>query len=157
MKKLLLVLLLGFAQPTKAAELQFTLAAGINSILTNAPTRVTELVLTTGASAATVFLYDSTAGTLTNLVLAAYPSRSSYVTNVITSFTDELGNVSSKTNAGIFTLTSTVAASTNEFSRVASFYAPANSTTVKTVDLRLVRGVVTAHSSAVATLTMTYR
>jgi hypothetical protein len=77
----------------------------------------------------------------TNFVNGAYISRSSYATNISSSYTNPIGGISWYTNMGLWTVTSTNAASTNVVSPVVTISTGGAETRVSYVNATFVRGI----------------
>jgi len=78
----------------------------------------------------------------TNYVNASYVSRTSYTTNLVTSFVGYNGYTNWYTNQGIFTLTVTNAANTNALAPLFSAAIGPNVLTTYSVDALFARGLV---------------
>lgn len=83
----------------------------------------------------------------TNYVNASYVSRTSYTTNLVTSYVGYNGYTNWYTNQGIFTLTVTNAANTNALAPLLSAVVGANTLTTYSVDALFTRGIVAVASS----------
>jgi hypothetical protein len=153
MKKILLGLCL-VAFSVQGATFSGSLTNNANSLLT-AGAHISMITLIGGSSQVTVKFYDL-ATVATNLVTSSYSTRTSYTTNIVTSFTNTLGQIINRTNYGIFTLTSTVDAATNQAPRLAEFIVPANTMLVNEVNIQTVKGL-SAFSSGDATVSVQYR
>ena|SRR3990167_1891661 len=151
---ILLGLFLGLSTNVQSATLSSSLTNNANSLLITGA-HISMVTLIGGSSTVTVKFYDL-ATAATNLVTASYSTRSSYATNIVTSFTNTLGSTISRTNYGIFTLASTVAAATNQAPRLVEFIVPANTMLVNEVNLQTVKGL-SAFSSGDATVSIQYR
>jgi hypothetical protein len=105
-----------------------SLTAGIN-LLSTTGVRIKGLELfDTSGSANTIILYDNDSASSTNRARPAYQAVTQYSTNVVMTFTNFAGVVQSSTNTVLATVTSTVAATTNEARRVYQVVVPGNST-----------------------------
>jgi hypothetical protein len=120
--------LFAFAIMAIGQSVSGSLTSGINLISTSG-VRIKGLELfDTSGAANTVILYDNDSSSTTNRVRAAYQAVTQYSTNVVMTFTNFAGVVQSSTNNVLATVTSTVAATTNEARRVYQVVVPANST-----------------------------
>jgi hypothetical protein len=105
-----------------------SLTNGVNLLSTQgALIKGLELFDTSGA-ANTVIIYDNDSSTSTNRVRQAYNAITQYSTNMVMTFTNFAGVVQSSTNTVLATVTTTVAATTNEARRVYQVVLPANGT-----------------------------
>lgn len=140
-------------------------------ISTNLPaTNAVSLLTTNRASVYQIQLESTVAGTIhfydcdsvadpyfgTNYVNAAYVSRTSYATNLVTSYVGTTGVTNWYTNAGLFTLNVTNAANTNQLPRLISLVYGANQATTYNIDALFVRGI-TALSSTNVGVVLYYR
>ena len=114
-----LALLIGVLTPTPARAIDFFTVTNVTAatpftILSGGKYTITELLFAnTSTNTGTVKFYDTT-GSATNIVRAAYTSVTSYSTNITTVFTNSSGLLITNITPGIFTSSSTVAATTNE-------------------------------------------
>lgn len=92
----------------------------------------------------------------TNYVNAAYQYRTTYTTNYVTSFVGSTGYTNWYTNAGLWTLTLTNAANTNQLPKAFSAVVAGNSYAVYPTSTLLINGVVMRASTNVA-ITILYR
>jgi hypothetical protein len=92
----------------------------------------------------------------TNFVNNPYISRSTYATNITSSFTNYNGYVVWSTNAGLYTLTTTNAASTNAVAALATISTGGAETRVSYVDALFNRGIIIGSTGAGA-ITVYYR
>lgn len=92
----------------------------------------------------------------TNYVNGEYVSRSTYATNLVTSYTNPVGYASWYTNVGLWSVTSTNAASTNAVSPLVSINNGGAETRVTYVDGIFTRGVI-VHATGNGTVTLYYR
>lgn len=153
-KKYLSLVIVTASINTYAATISGTLTNNANSVLTSGY-RLLSLDLIGAASGnTTVRLYDLATVT-TNLVTTDYSSRTSYATNVITSYTNTVGSIQSITNSGLFTLTSTVDGTTSEGTRIIDIVVPPNVLYQVNLNVPVVKGV-SAFSSQSISYTLTY-
>ena len=92
----------------------------------------------------------------TNFVNGAYISRSTYATNLLSQFTNYNGFVNYNTNVGLYTLTTTNAASTNAMPALANITTAGAETRVSYVDALFNRGVL-IHTTGNGSITVYYR
>lgn len=92
----------------------------------------------------------------TNFVNGAYISRSTYATNLLSQFTNYNGFINYNTNVGLYTLTTTNAATTNAMPFLANITTGGAETRVSYVDALFNRGVL-IHSTGNGNITVYYR
>ena len=139
---------------TYAATLSGTIASGNNSLLTSGYRLLSLDIIGAASGNTTVRLYDLSTS-VTNLATGAYSTRTSYATNVVTSYTNTVGSIQSITNSGLFTLTSTVATNLLEAVRIVDVVVPPNVLYQLNMNVPVVKGV-SATSSQTITYTLTY-
>ena len=107
-----------------------TLAAGLNNISAT-PGNILSLQLTDTSGAVNQFIvYDTASTSTTNRVRPSYTSYTWYNTNVVTTFTNGIGVTENQTNTVRACVASTVAATTNEVTRLYTITVPANGTVI---------------------------
>lgn len=79
----------------------------------------------TSGSLNSVILYDS-GTTATNRVVPGFSGTQTYMTNIVSTWTNSLGVAASRTNSRLITVPFTVATVTNEATRLYSIAIPAN-------------------------------
>lgn len=92
----------------------------------------------------------------TNFVNGAYISRSSYLTNIATSYVNPLGYTNWYTNSGLWTVTTTNAATTNAMNPMLTVSHGAAETRVTYADLIFTRGAIVT-TTGNGTITLYYR
>lgn len=154
MKKLLLVAgLLALALTSHAQVVYSTnITAGAGTYLLTSDRVAAYSFEVSATNAYTLYFYDSpnansVPGTGegvwgTNVVNAAYISRSTYATNMAVSFTNYNGYVNWNTNSGLWTVTTTNAAGTNSLPLALSIPISANETRVTYASVLFTRGIV---------------
>ncbi len=163
MKKLLFVcfLLIGLAS-AKADLISTNLAttANTNTFLLLADRASVYSVELTATVPCLVKLYDNATlaapGNGTNYVTAEYIGRSSYATNVATTYVGANGLTNWYTNSYVFTYSVTNAAATNALTPSASFVVAAGTYAVYNTDALFTRGIV-AWSSTNCSIVVNYR
>lgn len=143
---------------------------GATAFSTNIVTKGTYLLVTNAAVVSTIELTSDKAVLVdfydqntiadpyfgTNYVASAYAYRTTYSTNYVTSYVNQLGYTNWYTNAGLWTLTLTNAASTNVLAKAGSYAVGANAYAVYPVDQIYNRGIVVTASTNVS-IAITYR
>lgn len=105
-----------------------TLSPGTpNSVLAGRYVVPNLVLINSAASVATVKLYDKATAT-TNTVQAAYSTIGSYTTNYPFVFTNQFGLVDTNYITGTYNYATSVAASTNEATRISTLAIPASGT-----------------------------
>lgn len=142
MKKLILGFVALFAVVTARADnVVYSMAANTASNILSAPYLVQQIqVINSTTNIATVKFFDSATDT-TNVVLGATVSYTSYSTNYSTTFTNEMGLLVTNSFTGLYTLASTVDASTNALPTLQTIMVPASGTVTLDTSLYLVRGL----------------
>lgn len=109
-----------------------TLVAGVPmNVISAVPGQLVYLQLTdTSGSANTFIVYDTAVASTTNRIKPSFKKWTYYTTNEVTTYTNPLGRSETVTNTVRARILETVAASTNEISRVYTVSVPANSTVI---------------------------
>lgn len=148
MKKLILSLVLSLAA-VAAIQAQVIISTNVTSAGTTlvSTNRVSAYSFEVAATnAITLYFYDqdNMADPYfgTNWVTGAYISRSTFPTNIASSYVNPNGYTNWYTNAGLFTLTTTNAAATNSLPAMAVINVGANETRVAYVPAIFTRGIV---------------
>ena len=103
---------------------------------------------------ATLKFYDW-ATAATNVVRAAYDSKTSYTTNYSTVYTNSAGIVATNTFSGLYIADVSNPAVTNEQTRLATYQAPGSATSDLPAPLQVARGLVLL-SDQTGTIEITY-
>lgn len=134
-------------------------SAGVHLLSTNRAS-IYQVSLT-ATTAALVDMYDS--DTLaapyygTNYVTGAYPYRSTYSTNYVTTYIGSNGYTNTVTNVGLWTISVTNAAATNALPKLGSFVVGANTYVVYDVDQLHARGITFYTSGTNVNISVLYR
>jgi len=113
MKKILFSLLLGVGLVANAATLSTNLSAVSTNSLIASGVLITEItVANSGAAGVTLGFFDNNLAS-TVWTNSAYTNRLSYITNLVTSFTNFSGVIQTNTNSVIYTIDQAYAAATN--------------------------------------------
>lgn len=159
MKKILLsiVAIIGFNVAINADVLSTNVTSGGMHLLTTSRANVANVTISSDKNV-TVYLYDADSLDApyygTNYVTGAYPTRTSYATNYVTSFVGQNGYTNWYTNAGLWTITTTNAAATNALASQA-FTIGANTAVAYDVNLLFVNGI-TMRTTTNATIVLNY-
>lgn len=145
MKKILLIgtLLLVGLQSYGAVLSTNILSAGAYLLTTNRASIYSVELYSTQAQTVKLFDQNTLASPYygTNYATAAFPVRTVYSTNYITSYVGYNGYTNWYTNAGIFSITTTNSGVTNELSSQA-FIVPASAYAVYNTDILCAKGIV---------------
>jgi hypothetical protein len=147
MKKLLsIAVLIGLTVAANAAVFSTNIVAtaSTNILLTTSRASVYSVELTSPASTMIeLFDCDSVAAPYngTNSTNASYVSRTTYATNIATSYVGANGYTNWYTNSGLWTVTTTNAASTNALTPQLTFVAQANTVGSYSTDALFTRGI----------------
>lgn len=154
---ILVSLMLLSASAIQAASVVTALATNsITSVLTVPAYLISVQVANATGVTATVSLVDAPSTVLTNVV-GSFTLPLTYATNIVSTFTNVNGVVTSITNAAVFTASTTVAQSTNNYPFLNTLVIPANSTVVwSPINGAYVQRGLTATNNAVVTLTTSY-
>lgn len=144
MKKLIVGILLLVAVASQAAVLSTNVTVGGVHLLSTARASVYSIEVISDKNV-TVDFYDCDTKADpyygTNSVSAAYVSRTSYATNIASSYIASNGYTNWYTNSGIFTYSVTNTAATNALPKMATIVAAANTYNVHNVDAIFTRGI----------------
>jgi hypothetical protein len=146
MKKLLLtfVTLAAFAFQTQAETFATNILSGGTYILSTNRASIYQVELTS-ANACLVNFYDSDSLAApffgTNYVAGAFVSRTTFPTNIVSSYVGSNGFTNWYTNAGVFSLNVTNTQSTNQLPLMGAFVVAAGTYAVYNTDQLHVRGV----------------
>jgi hypothetical protein len=170
MKKLLTILSL--AALVVSANAQNIISTNITGgsgtyVITTSRAKVYAIEATTTNAVSTTFFDNDNANNVptaantpgyfgTNVVTGAYISKSTYATNIASSFTNMTGYVVWSTNIGLWTVTTTNSAATNSLPVSAIVTTAGAETRVNYVDATFVRGIV-ARPNGNVNLTIYYR
>lgn len=131
MKRFFSILMVMLAAVTAQAQwLSGTIAGGQTILDTGSGTLGSIQISDTSGSANPVILYDIASTTTTNIVLPTFTARQYYTTNVVKTWTDSQGVTKSRTNSVLFNAPLTVAASTNQATRLYTVTIPANGSVI---------------------------
>lgn len=119
---------LAFGQAQNSITTKALVAGTPNATLTGRYIVPSLLLVNASASAATLKIYDQATAT-TNQIRPAYTTILSYVTNYPTFYTNQFGQTNTVFITGTYSYSSTVAAVTNEATRVTTLLIPASATT----------------------------
>lgn len=162
MKNILIVLIavLAFVTPVRA---QLTTTANVTAatpalLLSGGKYVVQEIMfLNSSTNAGSFWLYDSPTNTVTNIVKAATVSISTVNTNWSDVFTNATGIVITNTFTGVSHVSTSVAASTNELTRLRPSIVPAGGArTISGIALQPQNGVV-VYSTVAGIVEVTYK
>lgn len=164
MKKLILTGLLVLSVLSAKAELiatnLTTTGAGGNTFLLLSDRASVYSVEISASVAGLVRLYDQSTVAApyygTNYVTAEYTGRSSYATNIVSTYVGFNGMTNRYTNSGIFTYETTVAAATNALNPSAAFSVAAGTYAVYSTDALFTRGIA-VHSTTNVSIVINYR
>lgn len=131
MKRFFSLLLAVFAAVTAQAQwLSGTITSGQTILDTGSGTLASLQLVDTSGSANSVILYDIASTSTTNIVLPSFTARQYYTTNIVKTWTNSQGVSTSRTNTVLFNAPLTVAASTNQATRVYTVTIPANGSVI---------------------------
>jgi hypothetical protein len=156
---ILIGILASMAFVSNAAVLATNVTTGGTFLLSTNRASIYQVELTSTASCRVdLFDSDSLADPYfgTNYVSGAFPYRTTYSTNYVTTYIGSNGFTNTVTNVGLWTLTLTNAANTNALPTLGSFVVGANTYAVYNVDELHARGV-TFRSSTNVNLVLSYR
>ncbi len=166
MKKLnlaLIALALFGLQVSTAAVFSFnsgtTAVPTITLVTTNRASVYSVEVTCPNSSLVELFDCDSTADPYngTNYVNSAYAGRTTYATNLVTTFVGYNGYTNYYTNSGIFSATNLVSASTNALSPLLSAVVSSGTYAVYQTDTLFARGIVARCSGTNTSVVINYR
>lgn len=115
-----------------AASAQFysgSLTNGVNLVRDGGTSLGYLQLIDTSGTNQTIVVYDNDSSTSTNRIRPAYTATTQYTTNITRIFTNFAGVLQTNVTAQLAWATSSVAATTNEASRVITLAVPANSST----------------------------
>jgi len=156
MKKLLLLGTLLAAISSQAAVLSFSTTTNGYYLISTNRASIYSIEISTPSANATGFTMqmfdcDNIAAPFygTNYTNAAFVGRTTYATNLVSTFVGNNGYTNWYTNVGVYTLTSTNAASTNPLTPMAAFTVAAGTYAVYNADALFARGIcITANTNA---------
>lgn len=160
MKKILLTLslaLIGFAVQAEVLSTNVT-AGGVHLLSTNRAS-VYNIQITSGNSVmVTAFDCDSVAAPFlgTNYTNAAFYSKTTYTTNIASSYIGANGVTNWITNSGIYTLSVSNAPNTNALPAMGSWVVAGNTYMTADTDMLFTRGIV-LRTTTNASVVITYR
>ena len=146
MKKILalfIALVVGLSAQAQLST-NVVLVGNTSNLVFQVPTHIVKLILTgNGTSAAAVRLYDNnTNGGFAYIYTnAAYSSRGYYTTNLVSTYTNASGILSTNTYPGVFTYTNTVASASNNLVVQWSGSVPVNGVVTFFTDISLGKGL----------------